>query len=220
MPARKIPRSYVSVTGRFPSRKSIGRAEFESMLEADLLTLLEFDPLVERFETQPVTIRYEDADGKARRYTPDVLIHFRAATELGCAPTPLLVEVKPREVLRAKWAEIRPKLRVAQAFARLNGWRVGVRTERHIRGPFLDNARFLLSYAHADADPESEHLVRDRLEIMRSASAAELLAAACWDPSNRALVLPSLWRLVATREILCDLHRPLTMSSRLWALDE
>ena len=47
MPVRKIPKNYRNVTGVHASEKSIGEAQFESTLERDFLTLLEFHPDVE-----------------------------------------------------------------------------------------------------------------------------------------------------------------------------
>ena len=54
MPVRKIPKNYLSVTGAFSSRKNGKSLGYESLLERDLMILLEFDDAVERFEEQPV----------------------------------------------------------------------------------------------------------------------------------------------------------------------
>lgn len=66
----------------------MGLAELESILEEDFLTLLEFDRTVDRYEVQPVTVQYTDAEGKPRHYTLDVLIHYRPAEEVGDALAP------------------------------------------------------------------------------------------------------------------------------------
>lgn len=58
MPVRKIPMNYRNVTGVFPSLKSIGSGAFESTLERDFLTILDFDYEVNNFEVQPVKIEY------------------------------------------------------------------------------------------------------------------------------------------------------------------
>lgn len=49
----------------------------ESTLERDLYNLLEFDPMVESYEEQPVTLPYQHLNGQPSRYTPDVIIHLR-----------------------------------------------------------------------------------------------------------------------------------------------
>ena len=77
MPVRKIPKNYCSITGVHALNKSIGDAQFESTLDCDFLTLLEFHPDVERFEVQPKVIHQEDNNGKQRKYTPDVLVPFK-----------------------------------------------------------------------------------------------------------------------------------------------
>lgn len=76
MPVRTIPKSYRNVTGIAASTKSVGAAQFESPLERDFIALLEFSPDVVRYEVQPVTIDWMDPQGKARSYTPDVLVEF------------------------------------------------------------------------------------------------------------------------------------------------
>ncbi|RBB63100.1 TnsA endonuclease N-terminal domain-containing protein [Xanthomonas oryzae] len=93
MPVRKIAKSYRNVTGIVAAAKAAGPAQFESTLERDFLTRLEFSPYVRSFEVQPVTLSWHD-DGRERRYTPDVLVHFKARH--GAEPTPLLCEVKYR----------------------------------------------------------------------------------------------------------------------------
>jgi hypothetical protein len=62
----QIPKSYCSVTGISGARKARGEARFESSLEHDLLSLLDFDPTVRSFEVQPVSITW--SDGTIRRY--------------------------------------------------------------------------------------------------------------------------------------------------------
>jgi hypothetical protein len=40
----------------------------------------------------------------------------------------------------------RPKFRAAQRYARQQGWRFRLVTERHMRTPYLENAKFLRPY--------------------------------------------------------------------------
>jgi hypothetical protein len=69
MPVRKITKSYRSVTGISTASKSVGQAQFESTLERDLITLLEFSRDVRQFEVQPVTLTWQEGT-RIRRYTP------------------------------------------------------------------------------------------------------------------------------------------------------
>ena len=75
MPIRTIPKNYRNVTGVAANSKAEGKAMFESTLERDWLTLLQFSAEVERFEVQPVKVLWFDDKGKERSYTPDVLVY-------------------------------------------------------------------------------------------------------------------------------------------------
>ena len=65
MPVRKIPKNYRNITGMAAYSKSVGCAAYESSLERDFLSLLEFCPDVIRFEVQPVSIEWFDDSGKS-----------------------------------------------------------------------------------------------------------------------------------------------------------
>jgi len=56
MSVRRIPKNHIHVTGRHASRISEGDADFESMLEAEHLLLLDHEPNVRTYEVQPVDI--------------------------------------------------------------------------------------------------------------------------------------------------------------------
>ena len=129
-PVREIGVSTRGVTGSVPS---FGR--YESSLERDLMEILRFDPHVERFTPQPLTIEYLDRDGRTRNYTPDGLIHFKA--DSGSHQVPVLFEVKHREDFRKDWKILLPKFRAAKAYCLVQGWRFEVFTEREIRTPYL-----------------------------------------------------------------------------------
>lgn len=88
MPVRRIiTRSGRHFRGLYPSRK-IGRmVAFESILERDVIMLLEFSGAVSSFEEQPIRITYSDGD-RMRDYYPD----FRADLVTGEC---LHLEAKP-----------------------------------------------------------------------------------------------------------------------------
>ena len=92
MPVRKILKNYRNVTGVHASDKSIGQAQFESTLERDFYTRLEFSPEITQYEVQPIAITWQSADGKSHKYTPDTLITFNS--EIECVPW--LCEIKYR----------------------------------------------------------------------------------------------------------------------------
>ena len=115
MPLRKIPKSYRNVTGIRSSKKSVAEAGFESILERDVLRVMEFDPNVKSFEVQPVQITWIDKCRKQRIYTPDLLVHFYDKS-------PILYEIKYRTEISEVLKDSGLKFRQAIGFARSKGW--------------------------------------------------------------------------------------------------
>ena len=209
---RQIPPNRRSVTGLLPSRKNARLVPFESALERDLATLLEFDDSVLTFEAQPVELRYEH-DGRRRRGVPDFLVTYHPHIDR----RPLLVDVKFRSELFEKWAKLKPRLRAARRHAREQGWDYRILTEVEIRTVFLRNARFLLPYQRCAPDPRHEQLLMRTLERMESATPQLLLEACYADPWNRAQLVPTLWCLVGRGHIRADLeHERLAMGNAIW----
>ncbi|MFA5082147.1 MAG: TnsA endonuclease N-terminal domain-containing protein, partial [Hydrogenophilaceae bacterium] len=90
MVTRRITSNPATVTGTAATDQ-----KYESTLEQDYFVLLRFDPWVEKFIEQPITVPWTDQNGKVRKYTPDVLVHFRSDVAPEDRRPPLLVEVKP-----------------------------------------------------------------------------------------------------------------------------
>ena len=202
MPVRKIPKNYRNITGMAAHSKSVGCAAYESSLERDFLSLLEFCPDVIRFEVQPVSIEWFDDSGKKHMYTPDVLVHYKPSRQ---PVTTILYEVKYRSDLRKNWSVLQPKFKAARAFCRQKGWMFKLVTEVEIHTVYLQNVRFLLPY-----------ILDQKLKELKTATPRELVAAIFQDEWNQAKILPVLWYLVAVGEIGADLNLPLTMNSTLW----
>lgn len=220
MPVRNIPRSHRSLTGRVSSRTGDTSRMFESSLERDLFTLLDFDIGVAGFEEQPVRIRFTDKQGRQRSYTPDVLIYYHPDGISGNRKPPLLAEVKHRRDLFANWKELKPKLKAARAFCRERGWqRFRIFTEKEIRTPYLDNAKFLRGYIHIEAASSEVNLLLNTLSTLRIATPNTLLLACFTEPMRRAEIMPVLWRLIALNRIGCNLDERLTMESPIWTPD-
>lgn len=107
----------------------------ESSLERAQLRLLEWDPAVTYYRSQPFRLIYLD-DGRVRRYTPDVVVHTDRRT---------VIEVKPHtrtlEKEFQRWASV-----VGNALQE-RGYTFEVRTEREILlEPRLSNINVLLRY--------------------------------------------------------------------------
>lgn len=211
MPVRKIPKNYRNVTGVSPHRKAVGAAQYESTLERDFLALLEFDLNVDVFEVQPVTIEWEDVNGKKRRYTPDALVHYKHAIA-----EPILYEVKYRKDLKKNWSDLRPVFKAAIRYAKRNGWRFKLVTEVEIRTTYLSNVQFLLPFVRRGPQVE-EHMdmLADKLTELHNSTPTQLLRAIFQDEWHQAELLPTLWYLVGTRQINVDMDQPLTMTSAI-----
>ncbi|MDT7809235.1 MAG: hypothetical protein QOJ70_3048 [Acidobacteriota bacterium] len=203
------------MTGLVASRKNDRMTGFESSLERDFLLLLDFDAAVARYEEQPVRIKYVDATGRRRTYTPDVLVHYHDDLDASADTRPLLCEVKYREDLFANWKEYKPKIRAGRAHARGQGWRFQIVTEREVRTPYLENAKFLRPYRRIETNHEDTALLLDTLRGMDEADPESVLATIHHDRTRRAELLPMLWRLLADGHITADLSRPLTMRTRI-----
>lgn len=137
-PVRKIKPSSRSITGKRSSSKTNVSQHFESTLERDFLTLLEYDDKVDDYGVQPITIHYENK-GRAARYTPDMLVYFKSHV----AKKPLLVEIKYLADLKKDIELLKLKFRAADIYARENGLEFNVLTEADIRTAYLINVKFL-----------------------------------------------------------------------------
>jgi hypothetical protein len=216
MPVRTVPKSYRNLTGLIANSRTQLMTAFESTLERDFLLLLDFDPDVVFYEEQPVKIMYPDATGRRRTYTPDILVRYRANHGETRQAKPLLCEVKYRDDLRQHWTDYRPKFRAAQRYARQQGWRFRLVTERHVRTPYLHNVKFLGPYRALPVYEAHQVQLLHTLCALGETTAVSLLAMMTHDRWRQAQLLPTLWQLVALRQIGVDLAQPLTMHSRVW----
>jgi putative transposase len=203
---RRVPISGTSLTG------NVLGGEFESSLERDLLLLVAFDRRTDWYQTQPVKIEYVDSQGKARTYTPDVLIHF--ANQRGTPHRkPLLCEVKYRSELRDKWGEIRPKIKAARAYAMKKGWDFAIFDERRIRTTRLKNIQFLWSYRFSNTWPEESSAINRHMLSAPPARICDVLKTLFEDPESRSRGLWCVWTMLAQGSLYCDLTAPLSTES-------
>lgn len=203
MSVRTIPKNYRNVTGIVASKKSEDKAMFESTLERDFITLLEFDPSITSFDVQPLTVKWIDETGSRRQTFPDVLLKKKSngIEEI------VLVEVKYRSDLKEDWDVLKPKLKADLRYAKQQGWKFKIMTEVEIRTPYLKNVKFLLPFVRRGPDQEGDMtLIDSKLKELKSSTPKELLEKIAFSEWDRAAYLPTLWYLVGTRQIGCDLH--------------
>lgn len=211
LPVRALRTSRRCLTGRIALFAG-GSATFESSLERDWLIALDFDPSVVAIRVQPFSIYYDDGE-RRRRYTPDILTEVvlpngkRATT---------VYEIKPLEDLRNEWHLYRVRFKAAVRHCRSKGWRFKIVTEREIRTPYVDNARFLRRYRAIHEQPQVAQQLFYTLRALGETTPQALLAAAYLTDEKRMGALPELWRLIAVREVRAILNEPLTMLSPIW----
>jgi hypothetical protein len=216
MPIRKIPLNRRSVTGLVNSKKNNRMVMSESTLERDLLILMEFDLNVESFEEQPLTIEYRDINQKQRLYTPDILVRYRKDIAPAMHWRPILCEVKYRTDLFANWEELKPKFKAGREYARQQGWQFHILTEKEIRTPYLENAKFLLRYRNTEIDWNDADRLLKTIGARTDASPQELLEACSTERMEQARLLTCVWQLISRGFIGADIEMPLTMISPIW----
>jgi len=208
---RRVPISHVSMTGE------VLGSEFESALERDLIMTYAFSRSVNWFQSQPVTIHYQGADGKSRRYTPDLLIHF--GTDQKQTRPPWLCEVKFRADLRKNWSELKPKFKAARAYARENGMEFRIFDESRIRTVRLGNIQFLWRYMYSkDRGPIHSAILAELCKhdkVMMLPIIEKLYAS----DMQRGEAIWVWWTLVAQGAIECDLDRRLARETLFWVPD-
>jgi hypothetical protein len=212
-PIKIYPRRSPALAPNLPRTLSFASRQ----LLRDLLILLNFDLNVLHCQQQPGQITYRDSQGRKRTYTPELLITYRTDIIPAKWMPPLLCEVRCREDLFQNWAELKPKLRAARAFARKRKWQFQVLTEPEIRTPYLYNAQFLLPYRRLEINWEHADLLMDTLHELRVADPQTLLIACSESQTHRLELLSSLWHLVSRKWIGADLTEHLTMRHVLWA---
>lgn len=204
-PTRKIGIQTRSLTGTVPDSN-----RFESSLEGDFMVLVRNDPDFLSFNAQPVVVPMTKPDGRpARPYRPDGLVQWKSGK------TAWLVEIKYRKDCSGQWRVLRRKFRAASDFAVARGWLFKVFSEDRIRGARLQNLQFLEDYGRRRVRPKIEDLVREAIASGKS-TPADVVAEVASKGVGSADALPSLWRLIARREIQIDFGLKLTMTSKLW----
>ena len=225
MKKRKIGYTYSSVSGRYPFRgeKTI---EFESKLEEDLLSILEFNDAVLDVVEQPFTIEYTNPDGRGATYTPDFLVDFKSygsgtrfihpEREVPC-PKPLLIEVKPRAVLRKKFDELKPKFKAAMAYAAANDMIFKIYDESRIHGPYFDNVKFLRRYKRYSYDRIEEERLVGMVEVLGHCPIDMLLVSLYATEEQKGMALGHIYHLLATKKISCDMTMPIRRDTVVWS---
>ncbi|TSK09166.1 MAG: heteromeric transposase endonuclease subunit TnsA [Geobacter sp.] len=214
MPVRKIPKSFRSVRGQFPSVKNGRSMAFESTIERDFFLSLEFDSTVQSYEEQPVQISGL-VDGKEASYTPDCLVSYNNGRP------PMLAEVKSAEELEKPSPSLQRRLTLARQYADANGMAFQVIKDADIRSSRLETYRFLYGFS----TPPRE-LASHRLQIITITTSVgeitlrELLEKLSPDRTIQAAFTPIIWHLLFTGELIADLNLQIGYSTILRASND
>lgn len=219
MPQREIKKSYQNITGKVISLKNRRAMSFESGLERDFLTLLDFDITVDAFEEQPVTIPVALPNGTSTIYTPDVLVTYRSDIDMAIGMVPMLCEVKYRDDLFSKWSYYKPRFKAARRYARNRGWIFRIITEREIKTPLLENVRFLSQYERYLGIDGQANQILSILKVAEECEIKFLINKCSMNKWDQAQYLPVLWRLICERRIGVNMSQKITMSSLIWNVE-
>lgn len=158
MRVREIPINTQAVTGYFYSVKNCRTIACESLIERDLYFSLEFDDNIESYQEQPLKVP-SGTNGSSRPYfVPDCLVTYRSET----GKRPLLVEVKPQSDFHniKKQKDLKRKIAILKAYAAENGMDFKVVTDKDLRGPYLENLKFLYKFIQ---EPQDFHKYKEAI---------------------------------------------------------
>lgn len=188
IPKRKAKKTFMSVTGYFPSKKNSRSIFFESMLEKKLFLSLEFDENVLNYLEQPVIIEYSNKNRKTT-YCPDCLIYYKNDKSK-------LIEVKYSSELIDREDELKIKFEQAKLYANENNLIFDIFTEKSIEPMELKNMEFLYSFAFNIKADEKEKYILKTLKTSQYSTITELLSLLSNNKFEQAKFLPSIWKLV------------------------
>lgn len=200
----------------FRGEKSIS---FESKLERDLLSLLEFDDSVIDVTEQPFTIEYENTNAKPVTYTPDFLVEFKtlaSSSSYDSYRKSLLIEVKPDDILLRKFEELKPKFKTGIRFAKNNDMVFKVFSESKIRTPKLKNLQMISRYKRHCYSIDEQHRIIEHLKNVGHTRVDHLLCFLYVTEEQRAIALGQIWQLVWKKLIGCDLSLPINLHTVIW----
>lgn len=186
--------------GKFPSFKVGRNIWWESLLERDYIYLLEFDPDVEKYEEQPIRVRYS-FEGRVRCYTPDFLVERKGGRRV-------IVEVKSKE--KASLEAFRLFFLTVSPVIHNLGYEFVIVTDEMIRvQPLLEKVKILWGYSRVPFLSKHQLLCRKFLRENNGASIADLGRAL----SDKGVMLPVIYSLIYRGALAVDLNLPISPNS-------
>ncbi|MEA2205549.1 MAG: hypothetical protein QOE77_2325 [Blastocatellia bacterium] len=177
--------------GKFPSLKMGRNVWFESLLERDLIFMLEYDSDVISYREQAIRIFYE-LNGKRRYYTADILCQRKNQK-------PQVIEVKYQSELSKP--KIDQVIRTITPICEREGYDFLVYTEIDIRvQPLLDNIKLLRIYARTPLIPYHKLLCYEMFVKTPELSLQEVFHSFAAKGIGKEVVLALLYRGVISTD--------------------
>ncbi len=213
---RKIGYTYLSQSGYFSFRGQKGIA-FESRLEKDFLTSFAFRGDVLDIEEQPFTLTYVNSEGKNSTYTPDFLITFRHQAALSWRNKPMVVEVKPREVLKKNFCIYKERFKAMVSYCMQNDMLFKIYDESRIYTVYFQNVTLVSRYKKYCYDPVERDTILDYVQSVGQATIGMIAEFFGGTTMDKAEVVGHVHHLLATKRLSADLvTAPLSAHTEVW----
>lgn len=209
MPVRKIKKSYISCVGYFKSYKNNKQLAFESILERDFFTLLEFQQNVLSYEEQPLKINYQ-LKASNTRYTPDVLVTYDDGSKK-------IFEVKYQSDIDSD-PELQYKISVLkEEIAKQMSIPFETFTDIQIDKIYFKNCVFLYKNAFiSENDAITAKILLTIANLSAPITVKSFLELLSSNPIEQLKFLPYLWHEICKNTSLINMYQPITMSSLLY----
>ncbi len=220
---REILLKKFSLTGVINISQVNKPVQFESSLERDFIYLLEFNSNVKFYLEQPLEIKFEDLEGKKRKYTPDFIVeYFDGKIEL--------IEIKYKSVLISKRDELEVKFDAAKKFCKKNKFEFKVITDEYIRNEkeselinykFLSRYRSFFKNINLNKSAFERHnsdfnLITIKINELQKCTIIELVNNCANDDDKKAEIIFLTWYLIANKLIYTDFSIKLSLNSIIW----
>lgn len=208
MSVRKIKKSYISCVGYFKSYKNDKQLAFESILERDFFTVLEFDNNVISYEEQPFQIKY-NLKGVSTRYTPDVLVIYKDSSQK-------VFEVKYQNAIDSD-PELQYKLTILkEEIMQQTSLPFEIFTDIQLDTIYLKNCIFLYKFAFLIENTKIQANIQNALKLKKEPlSIKTFIEELSPEQSSQLQNLPYLWHVIFKNLSLVNMYQPITMSSLL-----
>lgn len=206
---RNIQANEFSLTGQMKSLKRNDTVDFESSLERDYISILEFDDNVRSYYEQPLKIEFQD-----RYYIPDFYVEYWNGVKE-------VIEIKYDIDLIENASKYVAKFKAADEFCNVNGITFRLLTEKDIRNDYLYNIKFLNAVLIRHTSNDSEYfnefeLLYQNMKKLKRTTINRLLDVTTSCELKRAELIQYLWLMVIHKKIKTDLSKKLNMESEIW----